>query len=61
MSHGWQKTLTRGFTGKYIEINSGITNIFEFGIDVKERKRLIKLGYDSIMSSKLNQSSSLKS
>ena len=30
MSLGWQKTLMRGFTGKYIEINSGVNNIFNF-------------------------------
>ena len=61
MSYGWQKALMRGYSGKYIEIKSGVNNIFNFALEYEEKKRLIKLGYDSIMSSELNQSSSLES
>jgi predicted patatin/cPLA2 family phospholipase len=54
MSLGWRYCLTRGFNDKCIIIDSEVNNIFNFGIDIKERKRLIKLGYDSIINSNLN-------
>ena len=48
MSTGWQNSLKRGYKN-FIEIDSGVNSIFKFGIDDKEKKRLIKLGYDSII------------
>jgi predicted acylesterase/phospholipase RssA len=53
MSIGWRDTLYRG-CNNIISIDSGITNVFNFSVDEKERKRLIKLGYDSIKNSYLN-------
>jgi predicted acylesterase/phospholipase RssA len=53
MSIGWRHALLRGDNNRSILIESGVTNIFNFNVDVKEKKRLIKLGYDSIMNSYL--------
>lgn len=53
MSIGWRGALLRGINTPII-INSEIKNIFNFSVELNEKKRLIKLGYDSIKNSYLN-------
>lgn len=55
MSLGWRNSLLRGGDNyNYIIIDSNVTNIFNFSVELNEKKRLIKLGYDSIKNSYLN-------
>jgi len=53
MSIGWRHALTRGLDDIII-IDSDVANIFNFSVELNEKKRLIKLGYDSIKKSYLN-------
>lgn len=53
MSLGWRESLLRGVNDTII-INSDVKNIFNFSVEINEKKRLIKLGYDSIKNSYLN-------
>jgi len=53
ISIGWRNTLFRG-CNNIINIDSGIINILNLNLDEKERKNLIKIGYDAIMNSNLN-------
>lgn len=53
ISIGWRNTLFRG-CNNIINIDSGIINILNLKLDEKERKKLIKIGYDAIMNSYLN-------
>lgn len=53
ISIGWRNALTRG-SNDIIIIDSDVTNIFNFSVELNEKKRLIKLGYDSIKNSYLN-------
>jgi len=54
MSIGWRHALLRGDNNKSILIESDVKNIFNFSVEINEKKRLIKLGYDSIKNSYLN-------
>lgn len=53
ISIGWRDALLRGFDDIII-IDSNVSNIFNFSIELNEKKRLVKLGYDSIKNSYLN-------
>jgi len=56
LSLGYRKSLLRGINdiNDIIIINSDVKNIFNFSIELNEKKRLINLGYDSIKKSYLN-------
>lgn len=54
MSIGWRHALLRGLDNIII-INANVTNVFNFSVELNEKKRLIKLGYNSIKNSYLNR------
>lgn len=52
---GWQTSIIRMCKNKHIfVINTNIKNMINFNISLEEKKRLIKLGFDTIMNSDLN-------